>query len=180
MCGPGVAADEQHADNVAGREPAGNVFQLGDRLRNPQATSRLCEIRMLFYVGKDLERWSEQCVDFASRETSLSSLARQSFAGLLIENPPSRVREKLIHWGVVDFRAIFSRALGLHAVFAAPPDAAELNPNFIRNYFRYADQLYECRRSLSGFPRISSEEFDFDLWASGEYSRMLERQWAES
>ncbi len=38
---------------------------------------RYCEIRMLFYVGKDLVRWIEQCLD-----------ARQGFSGIARHDDP--------------------------------------------------------------------------------------------
>ena len=33
---------------------------------------RFCEIRMLFYVGKDLLRWIEQCMELVERSPELS------------------------------------------------------------------------------------------------------------
>ena len=33
---------------------------------------RFCEIRMLFYVGKDLLRWIDQCMEFVERSPELS------------------------------------------------------------------------------------------------------------
>ena len=34
---------------------------------------RFCEIRMLFYVGKDLIRWIEQCIELVERSPELST-----------------------------------------------------------------------------------------------------------
>ena len=142
---------------------------------------RFCEIRMLYYVGKDLLRWVEQCVEIAQRENSLrtASVEALSFIALLIEDPPPQVREKLIKWGVSDYKAIFSRAVGLNMVFAEAPQKDNLSEDFIRHYYRYADHMFECSSSMRSFATIRSCNFEFDLFASGEYSRMLEREWQE-
>jgi hypothetical protein len=140
---------------------------------------RYCEIRMLFYVGKDLLRWIDQCMDLVGREESLQlrNVKPQSFASLLVDDPPEPVKTKLRKWGVADYRAIFSRALGLNSVFGEVPVRTELADDFIRNYYRYADHLYSCYLSLTPHAQVRSAEFDFDLYASGEYSRMLEKEW---
>jgi hypothetical protein len=141
---------------------------------------RMCEIRMLFYLGKDLHRWIEQCVDFAERVEELTGagLTFDSFAELLIHDPPALVREKLQKWGVGDYQAIFSRAIALRTLFAELPSEEVLSPEFVRNYFRYTDHVYACRQELCSLRKISSANFDFELYASGEYSRQLEREWA--
>lgn len=142
---------------------------------------RYCEVRMLYYVGKDLVRWIEQVTEFVNREPALrsSGLEWQSFAHLVVEDPPPPVREKLRAWGVADYRAIFSRAIGLNAIFADAPDRAMLTDDFIRNYHQYADHMFTCKQSQCRFLSVKSADFDFELFASGEYSRMLERQWQE-
>jgi hypothetical protein len=142
---------------------------------------RYCEVRMLYYVGKDLVRWIEQVTEFVDREPALraSGLEWQSFAHLVVEDPPLPVREKLRAWGVGDYRAIFSRAIGLNAIFADAPDRALLTDDFIRNYHQFADHMFACKQSQNRFLSVKSTQFDFELFASGEYSRMLERQWQE-
>ena len=47
----------------------------------------------------------------------------------------------------------------------------------IRSYFRFADHLYLAYLGQGGHTRLGSERFQFDLYSSGEYSRMLERSW---
>jgi hypothetical protein len=143
---------------------------------------RFCEIRMLFYVGKDLLRWIEQCMEFVERSYDLqdANIHYQSFAEYLVNHAPSHVQTKLRKWGVADYKAIFSRALGLSAIFAAVPDRHSLSDEFVRNYYRYADQLFLLRQGETSFADISAMDFDFEIFASGEYSRMLEREWAES
>jgi hypothetical protein len=140
---------------------------------------RYCELRMLFYVGRDLLRWIEQCQDFVDREAALrdQEIVFQSFAALLVDNPPEPVKEKLAKWGVVDHRSIFSRAIGLNVVFADAPDRGLLSLDFIRNYYKFADHMYACNQKLRSYAQLRSADFDFDLFASGEYSRMLEREW---
>ncbi len=139
---------------------------------------RFCEIRMLFYVGKDVLRWVEQCQEFVESRPELGgrNIHPQSFALFLTRMTPPAVQAKLRKWGVADYKAIFSRALGLNAIFQAVPERDQLAPDFVRNYYRYADQLFAT--SLQGtYDEIDPIEFDFELYASGEYSRMLEREW---
>lgn len=138
-----------------------------------------CEIRMLFYVGRDLCRWIEQCMEVVERELDLrgSAIARQSFASMLVDEAPAHIKEKLATWGVQDYRSIFSRAIGLNSVFAELPQPESLSPEFVKNYHFYADQLYNCWRGMTNFSRIRPANFRFELYASGEYSRMLEMEW---
>ncbi len=143
---------------------------------------RYCEIRMLYYVGKDLTRWVEQCMDMVNRDSLLQQEGDkdQSFANLLIDDPPEEVREKLRKWQVADYRSIFTRAMGLNMVFAEAPVRTALADDFIRHYYRYADHMYACYQSHQSSRTIRSTSFPFDLYASGEYSRMLEREWQDS
>jgi hypothetical protein len=143
---------------------------------------RYSEIRMLFYVGKDVVRWIEQSLDFCERQIELkeTGIRYQSFAALLVNHSPTTVQTKLRKWGVGDFKSIFTRALGLNSMLADIPPRPFLSDEFVRNYYRYADQLFQCRQNQIAFPEINDMGFEFDIFASGEYSRMLEREWAES
>lgn len=143
---------------------------------------RFCEIRMLFYVGKDLLRWIDQCMELVERSPELSAagIKSQSFAAYLVNHAPEAVQTKLKKWGVSDYKSIFSRALGLSAVFSAVPDRDILTDEFVRHYYRYADQLFQTRQGETAFADIGHLEFEFEIYASGEYSRMLEREWAET
>jgi hypothetical protein len=141
---------------------------------------RYQEIRMLFYVGRDLVRWIEQCMEFVNRQPELrnSGIREQSFAAHLVQQPPADVAAKLRKWGVVDYRSIFGRALGLNAIFQDIPSRDLLSDDFIRNYYRYADQMFQCKLSAATFTEIKDHRFEYEIFASGEYSRMLEREWA--
>ena len=143
---------------------------------------RFCEIRMLFYVGKDLLRWIEQCLELVERSPELrgTGIKYQSFAAYLVGHTPEAVQAKLKKWGVSDYRAIFSRALGLSAVFGEVPQRETLTDEFIRHYYRYADQLFQIRQGEALFSDISELGLELEIFASGEYSRMLEREWAET
>jgi hypothetical protein len=142
---------------------------------------RYCEIRMLFYVGRDLERWIDQCLEQIARDEELQAAGvnAASFTHLLIDSPPRTVKEKLERWGVVDYKAIFQRALALNSMFTECPSRELLAPSFIRHYYRYADQIYQVRQASENFPYLDANGYDFELYASGEYSRMLEREWEE-
>lgn len=159
--------------------PSGQLSE--DQIRNRLVDGRYCEIRMLFYVGKDLQRWLEQCVETARRDPVLraESLTAGSFINLLVDHPPLNVREKLTRWGVADYRAIFMRALGLNSVFEEIPPQQVLADHFIRFYYRFADQLFRARLSSEFVRPLPPENFRFELYASGEYSRLLEREWEE-
>ena len=62
---------------------------------------------------------------------------------------------------------------------AAAPERAGLTDEFVRNYYRYADQLFLSRQGQVAFTGIEDLGFEFEIYASGEYSKMLEREWAE-
>ena len=177
--GPSKLAESSRAGMMLQGLLQNNEFSV-DELDRKLLDGRYCEIRMLYFVGKDLRRWIDQCMDLVGREESLRqrSVMEQSFAGLLVEDPPEAVKAKLRKWGVADYRAIFSRALGLNSIFGEVPVRTDLAPEFTRHYYRYADQLYACYLSLSPHAQIRSAEFGFDLFASGEYSRMLEKEWS--
>jgi hypothetical protein len=87
------------------------------------------------------------------------------------------VRDKLCRWGVADYKHIFSRAIGLNTVFSNPPARGDLSGEFIRHYYRFADQMYRCLLGIHTYTEINCREFTFDLYASGEYTRILEREW---
>ena len=179
--GPGKLVESSRASlMLQGLLPTGE--RSAADLEQALLEGRYCEIRMLFYVGKDLLRWIEQCLEFVERSADLraSGIKYQSFAAYLVSDPPPEVQAKLRKWGVADYKAIFSRALGLSTVLAVAPERDLLSDEFVRNYYRYADQLFASRQSETIFEDISNLGFEFDLFASGEYSRMLEREWAES
>jgi len=143
---------------------------------------RYGEIRMLFFLGKDVMRWLEQCMDWVTRIAELRDREWrvQSFAVLLVSHTPPEVKEKLTGWGVADYIAIFRRAIGLNTFFATAPSPGDLAEEFLRNYHKYADSLYQCFLELEQFPELDSSRFRFALYASGEYSRLLESQWEKT
>jgi len=178
--GPGKLVESSRANlKLQGLLPQGEASR--EDLDRALLEGRYSELRMLFYVGKDLARWIEQCLEFVERnqESLPRGICFQSFAGLLIQDPPSGVQAKLRKWGVADYKSIFSRALGLHCLFAAAPPREFLADEFVRSYFRFADQIFQSKLSECDFIPLSSREFHFDLYSSGEYSRMLERSWGE-
>ena len=150
-----------------------------EALRRRLLNGRYAELRMLYFLGKDVFRWMEQCVDWGARVTELANteIVAQSFAGLLTANPPDNVRQKLTGWGVADYVSIFSRAIGLNAVFAEPPSLPAVSEEFLRGYHRYADFLFRCYMEAEPHSTLHNTNFRFDLYASGEYSKMLETEW---
>jgi hypothetical protein len=149
-------------------------------LKRRLLAGRYSEIRMLYFLGKDVFRWIEQCVEWGQRvpELSGSDIQPQSFAALLTTDPPEAVKEKLVRWGVMDYGSIFTRAIGLNAMFIQPPVFDALAEEFLRNYNCYADSLYRCYMDSRPYGTVASASFHFILYASGEYSRLLETEWA--
>jgi len=178
--GPNKLVESSRASlKLQGLLPAGESTP--EDLDRTLLEGRYSELRMLFYVGKDLARWIEQCVEFVDRQPDKidPGISHQSFATLLVQDAPASVQEKLRKWGVGDYRAIFTRALGLQCLFANAPERQVLSDEFVRNYYRYADQMFALKQGEAEFTLIASRDFKFELYSSGEYSRMLERSWAD-
>jgi hypothetical protein len=142
---------------------------------------RYAELRMLFFIGKDVMRWIEQCAEWASRVPELQGacVRRQSFARLITVCPPQEVQEKLTRWGVTDYLAIFCRAIGLNALFSEPPPIEMLSRDFLLSYHRFGDLLYQGFMEAETHSAITTANFHFELYASGEYSRLLESKWEQ-
>lgn len=161
-----------------GRGAAGQRMEIERRLLE----GRYAELRMLFYVGKDVTRWLDQCVEVTSRQDGLQTLpiTEQSFANLLIKQTPTDVAEKLVRWGVAEYARIFSRSIGVYSQFSEPPEQSLLQPEYIKNYYKYADYAFACWKVLKKYPVLPAEQFPFTLYASGEYTQMLEEEWKEA
>lgn len=142
---------------------------------------RFAELRMLFYVGKDLLRWMDQCVEttLAHPDFSRLGLAKPSFGLYLVEQAPNSVRQKLETWGVLDYRALFRRAIGLHSVFSDVPPVQCLSAEFLRRYHRHADRWFQAWAQTQPLPVVDWTKFDFELYASGEYALILEKAWGD-
>ncbi len=164
---------------LQGLLPSGERSQ--DELDRALLDGRFSEILMLFYVGKDLSRWIEQCLEHIARQPELrdAGIRYQSFADMLVNHSPAEVQEKLRRWQVADYRSIFMRALGMNTLLGAAPERLSLADEFVRNYYRYADQLFLSRQNQAAFTDIENMGFEFEIFASGEYSKMLEREWSE-
>jgi hypothetical protein len=139
---------------------------------------RYQEVRMLVFLGKDIFRWLRQCVEQSSAGQGADArIAEQSFAALVVEEPPDAVKRKLEAWGVTDRRAVFSRAIGIHSVFNDPPAPETLSPVFLRNYHRFADHAFICFQHLKAFTPLDPKRFQFEIYASEEFARLLSDQW---
>jgi hypothetical protein len=151
-----------------------------EELRRRLLAGRHSEIRMLYFLGKDIFRWIGQCLEIVegTPELQFTIIRRQSFAGLLAGNPPPGVREKLIGWGVADYSSVFARAIGLNTLFAEPPEFALLAEDFLRHYHSAASLLYQSFMDSEPHMVIAARNFQFELYASGEYTKMLETEWS--
>jgi hypothetical protein len=162
------------------QEARGEFVEDSEELDRRILMGRYQEIRMLIFLGKDIFRWLQQCVDFVERTGELSNCSEQSFAALIVEQPPPVVREKLERWGVTDRRAVFSRAIGVHTLFSSPPPFETLSPTLLRHYHRFADHAYICFQHLRPFHAPDSKQFHFEIYASEEYARLLSDQWEQA
>ena len=160
--GPGKLVESSRASlKLQGLLPPGEATR--EDLDRALLDGRYSELRMLFYVGKDLARWIEQCLEFVEPQSGplfRRHLSYQSFADLLVQDAPAAVQTKLRKWGVGDYKSIFSRALGLHCLFADAPPRELLSDEFVRNYYRFADQIFSdqarrMRRSRAQLAAIS-------------------------
>jgi hypothetical protein len=79
---------------------------------------------------------------------------------------------------VADHKSIFSRALGLNVILADMPAQEIFSADFLKNYHRYADQMFHSNLGQTHFADPAHLGFDFQIYASGEYSRMLEQEWS--
>ena len=171
---------------------ANGLLPSSDRIKSEVSSRENCskdrvsEIRMLFFVGKDLLRWIAHCMDFVERHPQLRKCAikEQLSPAHLIQNAPAEVAAKLRKVGVVDYRSIFGRALGLNALFADIPPRELLTDDFIRNYYRFADQMFQSKQGSVTYSEIKDCGFEYEIYASGESTASTEstvtaiRAWA--
>jgi hypothetical protein len=150
-----------------------------DLPRLAELTGRYAELRMLCFIGKDLNRWVEQCVAAVSRNSETAGITEAGLIGLLLYDPPAAVAQKLRRqWGVDNYPLVFSRALGLNAVFPHPPGPDQVSPAFLSNFTLYADALFETRLEFNPGGPATCADFDFELYAAAEYTARLEEAWA--
>src|SRR5947209_20133504 len=108
---------------------------------------RYAELRMLFYIGKDLTRWMDQAAESVqlSGQFEGRAIRPETFAALLVQHVPAHVKTKLEGWGVLDFCALFRRSIGLHGVFRDFPLAESFSHDFMRRYHRHLDHWFATR-----------------------------------
>lgn len=148
-----------------------------EELRSALFEGRYCEMRMLFYIGRDLNRWVGQCLEAVDQadDPQKGGIRFQSFAALLTGSLPAQVEERLHGWGVFDHRLLFARALALNGVFAQFPEAVEFSEEFVNEYQVYADAIFTRRQQLCRFEKLDAERIGLNIYTSSEYSAILER-----
>jgi hypothetical protein len=116
-------------------------------------------------------------VDFFRRDTEPQpeEVRFQTFMKLLTETPPGNVAKKMQDWEVIDFKRVFSRAVGLNCVFADLPPFSLLTHEFVRDYYRYTDDMFACRQSCTSYGTLDPASVAFEVYASAEYADLLER-----
>jgi hypothetical protein len=162
-------------------EEGASTAEESSELERQLLDGRFTEFRMLFYVGKDVTRWLDQCVDACERSPELKDrdIPPQSFAQLLIRQTPADVAAKLRSWGVVEYARIFSRSIGIFSQFRDPPNRQGLQAGYLLHYYQFADYAYSCWADMRKYPILPKEQFPFILYASGEYTKILEEQWKD-
>jgi len=136
-------------------------------------------LRMLCFLGKDLDRWVGQCVEMSGKNPEMDGASEASFISLLLFDPPEAVTLKMSQWKVGNYQIVFSRALGLNLVYPFPPDAKAVSESLLRNFHSYADALFDLRLKMSPGAELSGKDWHFEIYPSGEYSKLLERSWEE-
>src|SRR5438105_2170557 len=87
--GPGKLVESSRASlKLQGLLPAGEATP--EDLDRALLDGRYSEMRMLFYLGRDLARWIVQCMEFVERNQDRlpAGILPQSFAALLVDGPP--------------------------------------------------------------------------------------------
>jgi hypothetical protein len=141
--------------------------------------TRYNEFRMLCLIGKDLNRWLELCLEATSGDPELATVSESDFIAALLFTPPVPVLQKIRSWGVKNYQLIFSRSIGLNAVFQHPPAACDLSKSFLLGFHRYADALSDTRLKVEQPTAYRDNTFTFDIYGAGEYSSYLEKSWQE-
>jgi hypothetical protein len=136
---------------------------------------RYAELRMLCFVGKDINRWLEQCLD--DEELVAEGVTEAGLIGLLLFDPPTPIVKKMEEWRVGNFQVIFSRALGVNAAYPDPPAPEHVAEGFLRNMNHYADALFDCRLRQRNELELHNRDYHFEIYTSAEYTRLLESGW---
>ncbi len=134
---------------------------------------------MLCFLGKDLDRWVGQCLEMAPGGPDLQGVKEASYISMLLFDPPESVTRKMHEWGIGRYQIVFSRALGLNLVYPFPPVAQALSESLLRNFHIYADTLFDLRLKMGAGEELHGQECQFEIYASNEYSKLLERSWRE-
>lgn len=138
---------------------------------------RYSELRMLCFIGRDLNRWLEHCAELVSADPKHAGLTESSLIRFLLFDPPVTLVRKMRQWEVSNYQIIFTRALGLNSVFLQPPVPGEISGGLLRNFQAYADALFDTRLKLDPGVEVSDQDFEFEIYASGEYIALLEKSW---
>jgi hypothetical protein len=141
--------------------------------------TRYDELCMLCLIGMDLDRWLAQCFEVASGDSELAGLSECNFITVLLFAPPVPFLQKMHAWGIKNFQLLFSRAIGLNAVFQNPPSINDISDAFLRNFHKYADALYDVRLKSGNATVVLEDIFTFEVYASSEYLLHLETSWKE-
>lgn len=157
-----------------------NESAIGPHPELKDLESRFSELRMLSFLGKDVDRWLAQCLEFAQTDgPDLEGATEASFISLLLFDPPLAAARKLSDWGIGNHQIVFSRALGLNLVYPFPPGPEGLSEGLLRNFHHYADALFDVRLKRRAGRELRGDRYTFEIYASSEYSRLLERSWDE-
>jgi len=141
--------------------------------------TRYSEIRMLCFIGKDLDRWLAHCLEFLgqSSEATAHAISEADLIRLLLFETPEPVQVKLTAWGIKNFESVFTPALGLSQIFSHPPEPWTLAPRFVERFREYAGLLYRIRVESQEPKTTAMVKLSFEMYSSKEYIAMFEKDW---
>ena len=139
--------------------------------------SRYAELCMLCSIGRDLNQWISECLEGAQPADGVTA---SSYISLLLFDAPRNVKTKMADWGVPYYQTIFSRALGLNLVYPLAPAPDAISESLLESFHVYADSLFDLRLHMSPGAELHGQDYTFDIFASHEYTQLLESEWANA
>ncbi len=155
------------------------VFPGIDDAASRSFETRYSEIRMLCFIGKDLDRWLAHSLEFLgqSSEPAAHAISEADLIRLLLFETPEPVKVKLAAWGIKNFESVFTPALGLSQIFSHPPEPWTLSTRFVERFREYAGLLYRIRADSQEPETAAKVKLSFDMYSSKEYIALFEKDW---
>ena len=134
---------------------------------------RYCEIRMLYYVGKDLVRWIDQCLEHIERHPELrdAGIRYQSFAAYLVQSHSADRASQAAQMGRGGLQVDFHPRAGAERGARRTCRSADCCPTNSSAIIIATPTRCSCAaRARRSSPTSPTFGFEFEIFASGEYS----------